>query len=656
MCGISGIFDLSGNPVNPDLLDRMTSIIRHRGPDGDGHYMDCEVGLGHRRLSIIDVSGGGQPIGNEDGKLQIVFNGEIYNFIELRKELAAFGHTFKTKSDTEVIVHAYEQWGAECLNRFNGMFAFAIWDARKREVFLARDHLGIKPLYYVQIGSRLLFSSEIKALLQDPECPREVDLNALAELFTFRSVPSPKTLFKRIFKLPPGHLMLATRKGLQISRFWNWVPGKRRQSNESALVEEYQMLLEDAVRLQLRSDVPLGLFLSSGVDSGVLLSIMSQYASSPVQTFTIGFEEGEKTNEIDDAREMARIFGADHHSMTVAPEDYVHYFGRYMMDLEEPVGHEAAPAFHFVSNITSKRVKVALTGQGADEPWAGYDRYKGVKLSGIYSRLPRFVTNDLARLICRMPGRMERLKRGLVSLGEPDVLTRFTKVYSFFNADIKAQLYKGALKQQFDADPYGPRHALARLQSDVKSLDPLTQMLYIDTRANLPDDLLMVGDKTAMANSLEVRVPFLDYRLVEFIESLPPHLKLHGFTGKYLHKKACEKWLPKEVVHRKKKGFANPIENWFRVRMKSFVEDCLLGSDSSMGRYFDQNYIRRMLELDREGKEQYRRHIYLLVSLELWHRTFMRAQPAIESTAKSNACDYTGNLGTRSTPCPTAVK
>lgn len=633
MCGICGIFDLSGNPINPGLLDRMTSIIEHRGPDGDGRYVDREIGLGHRRLSIIDVRGGGQPIGNEDGKQQIVFNGEIYNFIELRKELEAYGHVFKTKSDTEVIVHAYEQWGADCVKRFNGMFAFAIWDARKREVFLARDHLGIKPLYYVQIGSRLLFSSEIKALLQDPECPREVDLDALAELFTFRSVPSPKTLFKGIFKLPPGHLMLATRKGLQISRFWNWVPGKRRQERKEALVEEYQTLLEDAIRLQLRSDVPLGLFLSSGMDSGVLLAIMSQHTSGPVQTFTIGFEEGEKTNEIDDAREVARKFGADHYSMTVTPEDYVRYYDRCMMDLEEPVGHEAAPAFHFVSNITSKHVKVALTGQGADEPWAGYDRYKGVKLSGIYSRLPKFVTNDLAHLIGKMPGRMERLKRGLTSLSEPDMLTRFTKIYSFFNADMKAQLYKGVLKQQFDADPYGTRHALARLQSDVQGLDPLTQMLYIDTRANLPDDLLMVGDKTAMANSLEVRVPFLDYRLVEFIESLPTHLKLKGFTGKYLHKKACEKWLSKGMVHQKKKGFANPIENWFRVRMRSFVEDCLLGADSSMGRYFDQSYIRRILELDREGKEPYRRHIYLLVSLELWHRTFMRAQPAVENAA-----------------------
>ena len=610
-------------PVSRPVLDAMTEAIRHRGPDGGGQFVDVEIGLGHRRLSIIDLGGGAQPIGNEDGTFQIIFNGEIYNFIELRKELEAFGHVFKTKSDTEVIVHAYEQWGAECLNRFNGMFAFAIWDARKREVFLARDHLGIKPLYYVEIGNRLLFASEIKALLKDPECAREVDEEALAELFTFRFVPSPKTLFKRIFKLPPGHRMLATRRGLEISRFWNWIPIIRTCWREEDLVDEYQTLLEDAVRLQLRSDVPLGLFLSSGVDSSVLLAIMRKYASGPVQAFTIGFEEGEQTNEIADAREVARIFGADHYNMTVGPQDYVRYFERYMMDLEEPVGHEAAPAFHFVSNIASQHVKVALVGQGADEPWAGYDRYKGVKLSGIYSRLPKFVTNDLAHLICKLPGRMERLKRGLTSLGEPEVLTRFTKIYSFFSAEMKAHLYKGIIKQRFVADNYGSRHALARLQSDVQNLDPVTQMLYIDARANLPDDLLMVGDKTAMANSLEARVPFLDYRLVEFVESLPANLKLHGFTGKYLHKKACGKWLPKEVVHRKKKGFANPIEKWFRVRMRPFVEECLLSRDSAVARYFDQNYIRRILELDRDGKEQYRRQIYLLVSLELWHRRFM---------------------------------
>jgi asparagine synthase (glutamine-hydrolysing) len=624
MCGFCGIFDRSGAPIDGNLLGRMTSAISHRGPDGEGRFADREVGLGHRRLSIIDVEGGAQPIGNEDGSLQIVFNGEIYNFVELREELERAGHTFTTRSDTEVIVHAYEQWGNGCVERFNGMFAFALWDSTKREVFLARDHLGVKPLYYVELGGRILFGSEIKALLQDQECPRDVDVVSLAELFTFRYVPSPKTLFQGILKLPAGHRMTLSVRGIEVERFWGWIPQLRESWNEDALIEEYCALLEDAVRLQLRSDVPLGLFLSSGVDSGALLAIMSRYSSRPVQAFTIGFEGGEKTNEVEDAKSLARMFGADHYFMEVKPDDYLKYYENYLWDLEEPVGNETAAAFYFVSKIAREKVKVALAGQGADEPWAGYDRYLGAKLSTLYSQIPSMVTGPLASLVNRIPGRFERLKRGVSSLSEPDMLTRFTKMYSFFSAEMKQQLFKGQLLAQIANGAYRSKEALRRLQSDVQHLDPVTQMLYIDTRANLPDDLLMVGDKTSMANSLEVRVPFLDYRLVEFIESLPLALKLNGLTGKYLHKKAMVKWLPKEVVYRKKKGFANPVEDWFRTKMRPFVEECLLSPHSGIGRYFDQQYIRRMLEKDREGTEQLRRHLYLLVSFELWHRTFMR--------------------------------
>lgn len=623
MCAIFGIFDRSGGPVNAELLRSMDTSLMHRGPDGTGEFIDGGLGLGHRRLSIIDLEGGAQPISNEDGTIQIVFNGEIYNFIELRKELQGHGHKFRTKSDTEVIVHAYEQWGEACLNRFNGMFAFAIWDAHKRELFLARDHLGIKPLYYTNVGREFLFASEIKALLRHSGCRSELDVDALAELFTFRYVPSPKTLFKNIYKLPPGHSLKLAGEKLEIKRFWNWVPQIRTTWNENDLIDEYQALLEDAVRLQMRSDVPLGLFLSSGIDSGVLLAIMRRYTSRPVQAFTIGFVEGEKTNEVADAEVMARRFGAEHYVQIISPQDYAAYYTRYMRDLEEPVGHEPAAAFYFVAKLSRERVKVALTGQGADEPWAGYDRYIGVKLSAAYSRLPRLLTEPLAALGVKIPARMERLKRGLTSLGEADVLTRFTKVYSFFNADMKAHLCKGALKERFDKDAYGAKEALRRLQSDVRHLDPLSQMLYVDARANLPDDLLMVADKTSMANSLEVRVPFLDYRLVQFIETLPPHLKLRGLTAKYLHKKAVTKWLPQEVIYKKKKGFAHPIAEWLRTSMKPLVDDCLLSSGSGISQYFDQAYIRTILERDRQGKDNFMRHIYLLLSLELWHREFL---------------------------------
>lgn len=624
MCGIVGMFDISGKPVDRGLLSRMMSSIQHRGPDGDGQYVNGSVALGHRRLSIIDLGGGAQPIGNETGEVQVIFNGEIYNFIELRKELEAAGHVFKTHSDTEVIVHAYEEWGADSVKRFNGMFAFALWDNIKRRLFIARDHLGIKPLYYIFIGSTLLFGSEIKPLLAHPDCPREVDRESLAELFTFRYVPSPKTLFKQVMKLPPAHHMVIEGGNTRIERYWNWVPTVRTNARENDLVAEYQSLFEDAVRLQMRADVPVGIFLSSGIDSSAILATMRQYSNGAVEAFTIGFEDGEKTSEVEDAARIAAQFGARHHYEILSPRDYIQYYERYMTDIEEPVGNETAAAFYFVSRLARKHVKVALTGQGADEPWAGYDRSKGMKLSGMYSRFPDVMKSAIEKTVGAVPGRMEKLKRGVSSLGERDMLTRLSKVYSFFGPEMKAHLFKGTLLADHQRDPYHTRHALARLQRDVAHLDPVTQMLYVDARANLPDDLLMVADKTSMANSLESRVPFLDVRLVEFIESLPVDLKLRGFTGKYLHKKAMTKWLTPEIVYRKKKGFANPIEEWFRVKMRGYVEDCLLSPQSSMRHYFDQNYIRRILELDREGKAQYRRHIYLLVSLELWHRAFIK--------------------------------
>ncbi len=623
MCGICGVFNLRGTAVEPALVHRMAAALSHRGPDGEGFHIDGQIGLGHRRLSIIDLTGGAQPISNEDDTIQIVFNGEIYNFIELRKELEAAGHRFKTRSDTEVILHGYEQWGTDCVSRFNGMFAFAIWDRNRQRLFVARDHLGIKPLYYTQIGDRLLFASEIKALLEDSQCPRAVNLSALGQLFTLRFVPSPDTLFDGIQKLPPGHWMVADASGLKIERYWRWVPSDFSTAPEGELIERYRSLVEDAVRLQMRSDVPVGLFLSSGVDSAALLALMGQHAGAPVRTFTIGFEDGEQSNETDGARALAQRFGADHDEMIVGASDYEKYFDRHLWDLEEPLGNETAAAFYFVSQIASRKVKVALTGQGADEPWAGYHRYIGVKLSQLYSRVPGFVTDGMIRPFIESTSKNERLRRGVAALSEPDVLSRMIKIYSFYSAEMKSRLFQPWVKAAISVDGAEARQALRALQGDVASLDPLSQMLYIDTRANLPDDLLMVGDKTAMANSLEARVPYLDYRLVEFVESLPPHLKLKGFKGKYLHKKALEKWVPEHVVYGKKKGFDNPIDQWLRSRMKSFAKDCLLGESSAVGRYFDRDYIRELLAQHESGVRNHLRHIYLLISFELWHQRFI---------------------------------
>ena len=623
MCGICGVFNFEGEPVNPGLVTAMSGALQHRGPDGEGHFFQGAVGLGHRRLSIIDLEGGSQPITNENGTLQVIFNGEIYNFIELREELQKHGHHFSTRSDTEVILHAYEQWGLSCFERFNGIFAFALWDLNNNKLILVRDHLGVKPLYYVRLKNRLLFASEIKALLQDPDCPREVELSSLGQLFSLRYVPSPGTLFRDIMKLPPAHFMVVSAHGVEIKSYWNSVPKIREAADERALVEEYQQLLEDSVRLQMRSDVPVGLFLSSGVDSGALLALMSGNSAQPVRTFTVGFEGGERTNETKEAREMASRFGAHHSEMMVSASDYRDYYSRYLRDLEEPVGNETAAAFYFVSLITSRSVKVALTGQGADEPWAGYQRYLGVKLSEYYRQLPSLLTSGLLKPAVRKFSSDERLRRGVTALDEPDVLSRFVKVYSFYDSEMKEGLFLPWLKQEISNDGVEAWRALRPLQARVEHLDPLTQMLYLDTRTNLPDDLLMVGDKTAMANSLEARVPFLDYRLVEFIETLPPALKLRGLTGKYLHKKAIEKWLPKKVIYKKKKGFENPIDQWLRDEMRNYVGDCLLSEHAAVRRYFNAEYIQRLVREHEAGRQNYLRHIYLLISFELWHRQFI---------------------------------
>jgi asparagine synthase (glutamine-hydrolysing) len=613
---------MNGERVDRQTLDSMNRVLRHRGPDGSGTFLEGAIGLGHRRLSIIDVGGGAQPISNEDDTKQLVFNGEIYNFIELREQLLKNGHRFKTKSDTEVIIHGYEQWGVDCVGRFNGIFAFALWDGTLRRLFIARDHFGVKPLYYAMVNGRLIFASEIKALLQDRECPREVDIKALGDLFSYRYVPSPDTLFRGIKKLAPGHLLLARDTTLDIRRYWNRIPAINNVKNEHQLMEQYQELFEDAMRLQIRSDVPVGLFLSSGVDSGAILSLMRRHISGPLHTFTIGFTDGEKTNETADARVLAEQFGTLHHEMIVTPEDYQSYYSRYLWDIEEPVGNETAAAFHFVSMLASRSVKVALTGQGADEPWAGYHRHLGVKLSTLYSRLPSAVTGAVRGVVSMLP-RNERLKRGVASLDEPDMLSRFAKIYTFFDSDMKDKLFTRSTKEQLGYDGRETGETLRHLYNEVSHLDPVSRMLYIDTRTDLPDDLLMVNDKTSMANSLEARVPFLDYRLVEFVETIPSNLKLKGFHGKYLHKKAAEKWLPKSVVYRKKKGFANPIGRWLQGSMNTFVNECLFSSNSAVQKYFDVSYIKQMVALHEANREDYLFHIYLLISFELWHKRFI---------------------------------
>jgi asparagine synthase (glutamine-hydrolysing) len=481
----------------------------------------------------------------------------------------------------------------------------------------------VKPLYYAIVDNKLIFASEVKGLLAYQNCRPDVNLNALAQLFTLRYVPSPQTLFQDVLKLPPAHLMVVRRKGLTINRYWTAKPKIDPEIDETEAIEEYQNLVEDAVRLQMRSDVPVGLFLSSGVDSGSLLSLMTKHTSRPIHTFTVGFEDGELQNETGEARELAAHYSTDYNEMIVGPADYERYFERYLLDLEEPVGNETAAAFYFVSLLAARKVKVALTGQGADEPWAGYHRHKGAHLSQFYTRLPSVITEQVFKPLVRKYSKNERFRRAVVSLSEKDTLARFVKIYSFYDAAMKKQLFQPWLREVVSTDGVEAQSSLRDLQEDVAGLDPLTQMLYLDTRTNLPDDLLMVSDKTSMANSIEARVPFLDYRLIEFVETLPPRFKLRRLNGKYLHKKAAEKWLPKSIVHRKKKGFANPVDKWLRHRLNKYVGDCLLSETSAVNRYFRPDYIRRLVADHDAGRQNYLRHIYLLISFEMWHQAFI---------------------------------
>jgi asparagine synthase (glutamine-hydrolysing) len=624
MCGICGIYIQGNGNLKPEILERMGEALAHRGPDGKGQIVDRTVGLGHRRLSIIDLKGGAQPMENVNGNIVIIFNGEIYNYIELREELKTLGHIFKTESDTEVILHGYEEWGENCTNHFNGIFAFAIYNRLKNELFLARDHLGVKPLYYqFTTEGEFVFASEIKALLVHPSINRGVNLQSLAELFTYRYVPSPETLFDGIKKLPPGHQMVISENNCKIRKYWRKYPEVNYKKGEKQFIKEYQELFENAVKIQLRSDVPVGLFLSEGVDSASLLALMSKYSNYPIKTFTIGFDGGEKTSELAGARGLSKLFGSEHHEMILSPDDYINQFNQYIFDIEEPVGNETAAAFYFVSNLASKEVKVVLSGQGADEPWAGYDRHLGAKLSVYYAKLPKIISNALEKLTYRYLPRNEKIKRAVSSLSEADIAMRFVNIYSFFNEQMKRDMFLPHVQKQLGSRIHSSHYRMSEILKEVENEDILNKMLYLDTRTNLPDDLLMVGDKTSMVNSLEMRVPYLDHRLVELVETIPSNLKIRGLSSKYLHKKALKKWLPKEVVSRKKKGFANPINNWLRTRMSQYLGDHLLSQDAAVHKYFNKKYIENIYRLHLEGREEHLRHLYLLLSFEVWHKKFI---------------------------------
>ena len=624
MCGICGIFHYRRDEDVPrPLVEAMATSIRHRGPDDEGFHFDGRIGFGFRRLSIIDLETGHQPLANEDDTRWVMLNGEIYNYRELRRELEGAGHRFRTRTDTETIVHGYEEWGAAVTSRLNGIFGFALWDAPTASLLLARDHLGVKPLYYYDDGSRLLFGSEIKAILQDDRVPREIDLESLAIFLALGFVPSPRTLFQGIRKIPPGHRLHVDGRGVRLERYWHTVP-QIRDIHEAEAVEEYARRFRLAVERQMVSDVPVGSLLSGGVDSAMVTAVMQELSPQPVSTFSIGFEEPGDWNEIEEAAASARLLGTDHQDVRISARDYVDFFAESLWHLEEPVLSQSTFAFYYLTRMARRNVKVVLTGQGADEPLAGYDRYRGEKLAGSLGWLAGSPVSR--RLVAALP-RAEKLRRAAQSLGERDPLQRFASIHALFAAEDTRKLLRPQLASALAG--FDPAQPIRAWQQDVQHLDGLSQLLYIDTRLSLPDDLLFYGDKLSMANSLEARVPILDYELVEFIETLPPALKLRGLTGKYVHKQAARRWLPEHVIRRPKKGFATPVDAWFQSALDGFVRETLLGSDSACREYFEPAAVAALLDEHRERKRDHRRRIFALLSFEVWHRRFLRSPVSV---------------------------
>ncbi len=623
MCGIVGFINLNcADEINPLLLDRMCRSITHRGPDDEGAYIDEGfVGMAMRRLSIIDLAGGHQPIANEDGTVWVVYNGEIYNFKELMDDLTKRGHKFLTRSDTEVIVHAYEEYGLDCLQRFNGMFAIALWDKRQKRLLLARDPFGIKPLYIKEGTRRLFFGSEIKSFMADPTFRCEVDLVSLDAYLTFEFVPSPGTIFKGVQKLRPGHAVLIEKGQVQHFPFIDQdgiCPGT---PSEGEALEALRSELVKAVKRHMISDVPVGALMSGGLDSATVVAIMQEVTGRQIKSFTVGFEGEFDKNELVAAQRTASILGTEHHQVVLSAKKCMEVFPKVMWHMDEPIATPSALAMFYVSQLASEHVKVVLTGQGADEPWAGYRRYRGEKWGEWYRRIPGFVRHHaVAPLVSILP-RGEAIKRAVYALDNDDPVDRFTGVYTVFTQEMKQKLYRNNLFESSVSTL--PRDSVHYWQKNVESLVPLAQQLYVETRLSLSDNWLIYGDKMSMAASLEARVPLLDLELMKFVENLPVDLRLKGWSGhKYLFRKAIRHWLPDEILRRPKIGFKTPVDQWFQREMYQVVRDRICSPDSACARFFNIGYINDLVELHKDRKKDYTRHLFSLLAFEVWHDQF----------------------------------
>lgn len=626
MCAICGKLDIKGGRrIEKELIDRMGSIMQHRGPDDSGAYLSKRVGLGHRRLSIIDLQTGKQPLSNERGTVWVVFNGEIYNYRELRDDLIKKGHLFKTQTDTEVIVHLYEEYDVEFVAKLQGMFAIALWDEQGQTLVLARDRVGIKPLYYCVADGYLIFASEMKAILIDTSVSCSISLAAINSLLQYHYIPGEATLFKGIKKLLPGHYLLCRNGAIQDVEYWDLsFPVVKTKNDEKTVKEELIELLRKTVRDHMISDVPVGFLLSGGVDSTALLSFAVEQTDKPISTFTIGFDSEKFADERKYARIAAHRFGTKHYDMTIDAQDFVKFLPQYVWHMEEPVCEPPAIALYYVTKLASSHVKVLLSGEGGDEAFAGYTNYRNLvwleRIKKALGPLSSAVGSVLFRASGPLhAGRIKKYARLMSVDFEDYYYSRTSSPFSFLNRHAH-ELYTDTFRCALEKEK--KEEYMESLLKRIRTLGLLDKMLYIDTKTWLPDDLLVKADKMTMANSVELRVPFLDHRVLEYAAALPAHFKLHGTTTKYILKEAFAGRVPEEIIRRKKTGFPLPYEKWMSNELKEYITDILLDDRTIKRGYFQRGAVSRMLDANRKHSA-YSKEIFLLVALELWHRCFI---------------------------------
>jgi asparagine synthase (glutamine-hydrolysing) len=624
VCGICGEYCFDKRRIDANLLKQMCDVIRHRGPDDEGTFIDDYIGLGMRRLSIIDLKGGRQPIHNEDESIWVIFNGEIYNHIELRKFLEQKKHKFYTLSDTEVIVHLYEEFGDSFVTWLNGMFASAIWDSNKKKLILARDRIGIKPLHYILLDDKLIFGSEIKSILQDTDVKREVNLKALHYFLGFEYVPAPETMFNGIKKLLPGHMLICENNNISMKKYWDLKFANCNSQSTTHYSDRIYELLKKSVERQLISDVPLGAFLSGGIDSSSIVGLMSELLDQPVKTFSIGFED-QSYNELEYARIVAEHFGTDHYEKIISP-DAVNLVNKIIQYLDEPFADVSVFPTYLVSELARKHVKVVLSGDGGDELFAGYDWYTASRFNKYYIKIPVAFRNGGERLIQKLSP--SSTKKGLIN-----ILKRFVEGSSlppdgrhirwqyFITDEDRKSLYSNAMNHELEN--LNSFDLINKYYSVENALNSLSKEQYVDIKMYLPDDILTKVDRMSMANSLEARVPFLDHEFAEFIGTIPSHLKLHGLTTKYILKKSMLRLLPKQILHRKKQGFSIPMKNWLRDDLRNLMFDVLSKEKIKEEGYFNYNYVGKIMQQHLEGKKNNAHQLWALMTFELWYEMYI---------------------------------